>query len=207
MTAMFIIDGFSFTYPWLNGTVKTSVATCPTGLAASKRQCAGTTLLGLTSLGPKNLQGVFCRWTQWSSSLKYSERNFRIVPRLEGMCSYTGVAESFIKKSKAIPVTGRGGLQGCEILRIPHCLDNRLAFNCEILATCSSTYSPVCTSQEAHCVSIKQSYPRNRPWRPIGLWDVKVPTLFGSQLTARYWLLVAVFTVQFIPHRKHIPSS
>jgi hypothetical protein len=30
-----------------------------------------------------------------------------------------------IKKGKAIPVTGRGGLQGWEILRIPHCLDSR----------------------------------------------------------------------------------
>jgi hypothetical protein len=29
-------------------------------------------------------------------------------------------------KSKAIPVTDRGGLWGCETLRIPHCLDNRL---------------------------------------------------------------------------------
>jgi hypothetical protein len=28
--------------------------------------------------------------------------------------------------SKAIPVTGRGGLEGCKMLRIPHCLDNRL---------------------------------------------------------------------------------
>jgi hypothetical protein len=28
-------------------------------------------------------------------------------------------------KSKAIPVTGLGGLYGCEMLRIPHCLDNR----------------------------------------------------------------------------------
>jgi hypothetical protein len=26
----------------------------------------------------------------------------------------------------AIPVTGRGGLKGCEMLRIPHCLDSRL---------------------------------------------------------------------------------
>jgi hypothetical protein len=33
--------------------------------------------------------------------------------------------------------------------------DNRLTVNCEILATCSSTYSPVRTSQEAHSVSIK----------------------------------------------------
>jgi hypothetical protein len=29
-------------------------------------------------------------------------------------------------KSKAIPVAGRGGLWGPEVLRIPHCLDNRL---------------------------------------------------------------------------------
>jgi hypothetical protein len=35
------------------------------------------------------------------------------------------------------------------MLRKPHCLDNRLTVNCEILATCSSTYSPVRTSQEA----------------------------------------------------------
>jgi hypothetical protein len=26
------------------------------------------------------------------------------------------------KKNKAIPVTGRGGLQGCEMLGIPYCL-------------------------------------------------------------------------------------
>jgi hypothetical protein len=29
------------------------------------------------------------------------------------------------------------------MLRIPHCLDNRLTVNCEILATCSSTYSHI----------------------------------------------------------------
>jgi hypothetical protein len=59
---------------------------------------------------------------------------------------------------KAIPVTGRRGLYGCEMLRITHCLDNCLdnwlTVNCEILATCSSTYSSVRTSQEAHSVSI-----------------------------------------------------
>jgi hypothetical protein len=58
-------------------------------------------------------------------------------------------------KNKVIPVTGHGGLKDCEMLMIPHCLDNRLTVNCEILATCSSTYSPVRTSQEAHSVSIK----------------------------------------------------
>jgi hypothetical protein len=36
-----------------------------------------------------------------------------------------------------------------------HCPDSRLTVNCEIQATCSSTYSPARTSQEAHSVSIK----------------------------------------------------
>jgi hypothetical protein len=31
-----------------------------------------------------------------------------------------------VKKSRGIPVTGRGGPQGCEMLRLPHFLDNRL---------------------------------------------------------------------------------
>jgi hypothetical protein len=28
-----------------------------------------------------------------------------------------------------------------------------------------------------HVFKVNQSCPRNSPWRPIGLWDVKVPTL------------------------------
>jgi hypothetical protein len=31
-----------------------------------------------------------------------------------------------LKKRKAIPVTGRGGPQGCETSRLPHFLYNRL---------------------------------------------------------------------------------
>jgi hypothetical protein len=64
-------------------------------------------------------------------------------------------AELHLQVSKAIPVTDCGGLLDCQMLKIPHCLDNRLTVNCKILATCSSTYSPVRTSQEAHSVSIK----------------------------------------------------
>jgi hypothetical protein len=41
------------------------------------------------------------------------------------------------------------------MLRIPHCLDNRLTVNCEILATCSSTYSPVRTTQDDSRLSAK----------------------------------------------------
>jgi hypothetical protein len=51
---------------------------------------------------------------------------------------------------------GRESIRALPVqVRIPHFLDNRLTVNCEILATCSSTYSPVRTSQEAHSVSIK----------------------------------------------------
>jgi hypothetical protein len=66
-----------------------------------------------------------------------------------------GTCKSKQVKSEAVAVTGSGGLKGCEMLRIPHCADNWLTENCEILATCSSTYSPVRTSQEAHSISIK----------------------------------------------------
>jgi hypothetical protein len=59
------------------------------------------------------------------------------------------------KQSKVKKVNLRWGLWGCEMLRIPYCPDSRLTVNCEILATCSSTYSPVRTSQEAHSISIK----------------------------------------------------
>jgi hypothetical protein len=36
------------------------------------------------------------------------------------------MVKNWILEKKTIPVAGRGGLQGCETLRIPHCLDNRL---------------------------------------------------------------------------------
>jgi hypothetical protein len=35
-------------------------------------------------------------------------------------------------------------------------------------------------------IYLKRSYPHNRPWRPIGLWDVKDPTL--SRQSAHRWL-------------------
>jgi hypothetical protein len=33
-----------------------------------------------------------------------------------------------------------------------------------------------------------------------------ITKVIGSQLTTRYWLLGAILTVQFVPHRKHTPS-
>jgi hypothetical protein len=37
------------------------------------------------------------------------------------------------KKSKAIPVTGRGGPYGCEMSRLPHFLDSRLTDGGEVV--------------------------------------------------------------------------
>jgi hypothetical protein len=38
------------------------------------------------------------------------------------------------KVSKGIPVTGRGGPWGCEMLRFPHFLDNRLINGGEVVS-------------------------------------------------------------------------
>jgi hypothetical protein len=39
-----------------------------------------------------------------------------------------------LNNSNAIPVTGRGGLQGCKMLRITHCLDSRLTDGGEVVS-------------------------------------------------------------------------
>jgi hypothetical protein len=39
-----------------------------------------------------------------------------------------------LKKCKAIPVTGRGGPQGCETSRLPHFLDNWLTDGGEVVS-------------------------------------------------------------------------
>jgi hypothetical protein len=45
----------------------------------------------------------------------------------------------------AIPVTGHGGLQGCEMLRIPDYLDNRLTGGGKVV---SPTNRPLCPIQK-----------------------------------------------------------
>jgi hypothetical protein len=49
------------------------------------------------------------------------------------------------KKGKAIAVIGHGGPYGCETLRVPHCLDNRLI---DIGKVVSLTLRPPFTHQE-----------------------------------------------------------
>jgi hypothetical protein len=40
----------------------------------------------------------------------------------------------------AIPVTGLGGLRGCEMLRILHCLDNRLTDGGKVVSPMHQPY-------------------------------------------------------------------
>jgi hypothetical protein len=40
----------------------------------------------------------------------------------------------YILKGEAIPVTGCGGLWGCEMLRIPYYLDSRLTYGSEVVS-------------------------------------------------------------------------
>jgi hypothetical protein len=44
---------------------------------------------------------------------------------MKGLCCQNTELPNKVK-SKAIPVTGHRGLQGCEMLRFPHCLDKWL---------------------------------------------------------------------------------
>jgi hypothetical protein len=50
-----------------------------------------------------------------------------------------------VKRSKVIPLTARGGLQGYGMLRVPHCLDNRLTGGGKVV---SLTHRPRCNPQK-----------------------------------------------------------
>jgi hypothetical protein len=52
---------------------------------------------------------------------------------------------SFYTIVLAIPVTGRGGLYGCLMLRIPHCLDDQLRDDGKVV---SPTYRPRSSPQK-----------------------------------------------------------
>jgi hypothetical protein len=89
-------------------------------------------------------------------------------------CSQAILTSPLKKKVKAIPVTGSGGLWGYEMLRIPQCLDSQFTDGNKAV---SLTHRPRNTPQK------HLSYPRNRPWRPIGLWDVRIPHCLDNRLT------------------------
>jgi hypothetical protein len=74
------------------------------------------------------------------------------------IANYTGTYSEHIKvkvKSKAIPVTGLGGLWGCEMLRIPHCLDNRLTDGSKVV---SPTHRPYFTPQKHYYFNVSGTH-------------------------------------------------
>jgi hypothetical protein len=66
---------------------------------------------------------------------------------------------------QAIPVTGCGGLLGCDTRKSAHFLGNRLTDGGEAVSL------------------TRQAIPVNRLWRPIELWDVEAPTFSRHRLT------------------------
>jgi hypothetical protein len=70
-------------------------------------------------------------------------RKFHLIWHVSGR--FLQFSSNLHSKSKAIPITGCGGLQSCKMLRIPHCLDNRLTDGGKVV---SSTHQPLLYSPE-----------------------------------------------------------
>jgi hypothetical protein len=93
------------------------------------------------------------------------------------------------------------------MLRIPHCLDNRLTVNCEILATCSSTYSLVRNSQEAHSVSISKAIPVTDRGGLKGCEMLRVPHCLDNRLTDAGKVVSPTHRPQFTPEKHYLSVS
>jgi hypothetical protein len=90
----------------------------------------------------------------------------------------------FLKKVKAIPVTGHGGLQSFEMLRISHCLDSRLTDGGEVVSLTRRPphYSPQ-TLFLCFCTHFFRGWVNSRALlRPEGLGKlIRIIHLFGSR--------------------------
>jgi hypothetical protein len=109
-----------------------------------------------------------------------------IAGHMKGVHAYSGCRKSWISSEiynstdhpppviiiiiiicikKIVPVTGRGGLLGCEMLRIPHCLDSRLTDGGKFV---SPTHRPRSTPQK-HYFSASCNHFCKRTSEPQGL--------------------------------------
>jgi hypothetical protein len=61
----------------------------------------------------------------------------------------------------AIPITGRGGVQGCEVLGIPHCLDNQLIYGNMVVSLTKRPRSRLLTNNSLLLVLISIRYYAN----------------------------------------------
>jgi hypothetical protein len=88
-------------------------------------------------LGPLNLlSSGYC--VLFILAVKWPEYETNHSPppnaKVKNVYSYTSTLHGVVKKKKAIPVTGRGGPQGCETLRLPHFLDSQLTDGGEVVS-------------------------------------------------------------------------
>jgi hypothetical protein len=83
---------------------------------------------------------------------------------------------------KLSPLTGRGGLWGCEMLRIPHFLDNRLKNGIEVVLYYPETFSDIhfcySRSQWSHGLrhELSSPAPTLRSWVRIPLRLPRAPS-------------------------------
>jgi hypothetical protein len=74
---------------------------------------------------------------QWNTSISRVAVHVQSSPYQNGATSYIS------PEGKAIPVTGRGGLEGCETSRLPYFLENRLTDGSEVVSlTRRSLFTP-----------------------------------------------------------------
>jgi hypothetical protein len=122
-------------------------------------------------------------WISLFMSYKVSKLAYRILviltanERVKKNCRFknvfpayfgTEISPTFNTNNHPIEAVGRGGLQGCEMLRIPHCLDSRLTGGGKVV---SLTRRPRCTPQK-HFYSGRlctlevrvPGYRSSRPW-------------------------------------------
>jgi hypothetical protein len=94
---------------------------------------------------------LFFTWSTILSSLSLSEglASIENTSRDEPYCpkgmNISQYLVSYFLFKKLLPVTDRGDLQGCEMLRIPHCIDSRLTDGGKVV---SLTRRPRSTSQK-----------------------------------------------------------
>jgi hypothetical protein len=91
-------------------------------------------------------------------------------------------------------ITGHSEFHICSgsIVIIGSCSSNLLQITSELnfLGPCGYIVSPIkiCPVNRLKHSGKKQSYPCNRPWSPIGLWEVEVPTFYRQSAHRWRWV-------------------
>jgi hypothetical protein len=91
------------------------------------------------------LEHVLCLWAEnndlwiFKHLHAFSPSNYeKVVSVMPSLSMYVKIG----KKDKAIPVSGRGGPQGCETSRLPYFVDSRLTDGGEVSLTRRPPFTP-----------------------------------------------------------------